>query len=332
MKRTVSPNHGLKWTIPSPPTASIGHIFTKQFYWWKDSQFIIDNGSPITILPPTINPKKLTRTKRCFVNVNKNPIKFKGEAFVEVKTENSEITLPILITENINTQPLLGLDLLDKLEIGLQGTRNANAIRNKTMDKRSTKILNNFEDLFKNNHTIEGLTIDIELKKDTKPIQQKRRPVPIHFQNSVRDELEKLIEKGHPEKADGTTENCIVSPAVITIKKDKLVKIALGSRKWNESCIKRKAAMPNMKKLISNFSAKITMKNGRDGCRRSIWIMLTDKPNYPRKPRSIVYFPKLVATPMATTVSRKASTDSRIFQPSFKDTSTKYWNLKHQYG
>ena len=62
-------------------------------------------------------------------------------------------------------------------------------------------------------------TIDIQLKKDAKPIQQKGRPVPIHVQKSVREELEKLIKSGHLEKADEITENCFISPAVITIKK-----------------------------------------------------------------------------------------------------------------
>ena len=55
----------------------------------------------------------------------------------------------------------------------------------------------------------------------------------------MKKELEKLIEKGHLEKADKTTENCFVSPAVITIKKDQSVKIALDSRKLDESCIKK---------------------------------------------------------------------------------------------
>ena len=118
--------------------------------------------------------------------------------------------LPILITENKGMQPLLGLDWLDILEIGLQVNRNTNINWNITLDERSTKILDDFEDLFKNNQTIEGLTIDIQLKEDVKPIQQKGRPVPIHFQNSVRHELEKLIEKRHLEKADGTTETCFI--------------------------------------------------------------------------------------------------------------------------
>ena len=149
----------------------------------------------------------------------------------------------------------MGLDWLDKLEIGLQGSKKKKVIRHVEEDERRKKIINEHEDLFKNNHTIENLTIDIQLKKDVKPIQQKGRPVPIHFQKNVREELEKLNDSGHLEKADNTTEKCFISPAVITIKKDKSVKIALDSRKLNEACIKRKAAMPNMEELICKISA-----------------------------------------------------------------------------
>ena len=46
----------------------------------------------------------------------------------------------MLITENKNTQPLLGLDWLDKLEIGVQGSKNSNIIRNVNIDERSEKI------------------------------------------------------------------------------------------------------------------------------------------------------------------------------------------------
>ena len=193
-------------------------------------EFIIDTGSPVTIMPPIITPKEMKETTKIFVDVNKNPIKFKSEAMVEVKTEKNKETLPILITENKNTQPFLGLDWLDKLEIGLQGGKKTNVIRHVEEDERRKKIISEHEDLFKNNRTIKDLTIDIQLKKDIKPIQQKGRPVPIHFQKNVREELEKLIKSGHIEKADETTENCFISPAVITIKKDKSVKIALDSR------------------------------------------------------------------------------------------------------
>ena len=134
------------------------------------------------------NPKA---TSKCFVDVNKNPIKFKGVATVEVKTE--KIKIPILITENI--QPLLGLDWLDKLEIGLQGSNEVNIIRNITASKKGEKTFEEFENRFKKNHTIKDLTIDIQMKKDTKSIEEKGRPVPIHFQKILKNELEKLIKK-----------------------------------------------------------------------------------------------------------------------------------------
>ena len=66
------------------------------------------------------------------------------------------------------------------------------------------------------------------------------------------------------------TENCFISPAVITIKKDKSVKIAIDSRNSNKYCMKRKAAMPNTEDLISKISANITKNGGK------IWMSKID--------------------------------------------------------
>ena len=62
-----------------------------------------------------------------------------------------------------------------------------------------------------------------------------------------------------------------MSPAVITVKKDKLVKIALDSRKLNEIIVKGKAQMPNMEELISRISRKKA-----DGTADEIWISKFD--------------------------------------------------------
>ena len=84
--------------------------------------------------------------------------------------------------------------------------------------------------------------------------------MPIHFQQTVRQEVEKVNEKGHLKRASKTTENCFVSPAVITIRKKIFVEIALDSRKLNEACVKRRAAMPNIEELISR---KLSRKQKR---------------------------------------------------------------------
>ena len=113
--------------------------------------------------------------------------------------------------------------------------------------------------------------MEIQLKEDARLIQQKGRPIPIHLQQSVEKEITKLMKQGPIEKANNIDENCFVSPAVITVKKDKSVKIALDSRKLNEITIKRKTQMPNMEELISRISRKIA-----DGPADEIWTSKLD--------------------------------------------------------
>ena len=44
----------------------------------------------MTIEPPIINPTEINKTTKNSVDVNKNPIKFKGKAMVEVKMEKKQ--------------------------------------------------------------------------------------------------------------------------------------------------------------------------------------------------------------------------------------------------
>ena len=59
-------------------------------------------------------------------------------------------------------------------------------------------------------------------------------------------ELKRLTKHGYVERATENTDDCFVGPAVITMKKDKSVMIALDSGKFNEFTVKRKAQIPNM--------------------------------------------------------------------------------------
>ena len=89
-------------------------------------------------------------------------------------------------------------------------------------------------------------------------MKQKARPIPLHLQEDVGRELEKLIKTGLLEKVKHVDEDCLVSPVVITVKNDKSVKIALDSRKLNDSCIKIRPHMPNMEELLNQISVEIT--------------------------------------------------------------------------
>ena len=97
-----------------------------------------------------------------------------------------------------------------------------------------------------------------QLKPGHNPVKQKARPVPLYLQQDVGRVVEKLIRIGHLEKINDVDEDCFISPVVITVKSDKLVKIAFDSRKLNESCIKMRPHTPNMEELINQISVKVT--------------------------------------------------------------------------
>ena len=83
---------------------------------------------------------------------------------------------------------------------------------------------------------------DYEIKNDVKSeakiMQQKGHRIPIHLQEQVDKEIEKLLKEGHFEKVDKIQDDVFIQPTVITVKKDKYVKIALDARALNQSIAK----------------------------------------------------------------------------------------------
>ena len=185
-------------------------------------KFIIDSGSPVTLIPKSlfngITPLKPLKTE--YRDVNNNKIRFEGKTTATVEINGQRNNLEILITTK-KSNPLLGLDWMKKLGITLDTGRTGPQINHVTEDPDTTSLKRKFKTLFHENHTVEGLEVKIQFKEDARLIQQKRRPIPIHLQQSVEKEINKLTKQGHIEKANNIDENCFISPAVITVKKKK---------------------------------------------------------------------------------------------------------------
>ena len=88
-----------------------------------------------------------------------------------------------------------------------------------------------------------------------KPIQLKGRRVPLHLLDSVKTEPSRLKDKGNIKKLENC--DCFISPIVITCKKDKSIKLALGSKFINEQIYKKKYQMPNIHELVDSVTAQI---------------------------------------------------------------------------
>ena len=187
-----------------------------------------------------------------FQDVNKNEVKFWGKIPVDMEYENNKQKMEILITERTDITPLLGMDWMKKFKITIGRIQ-----LTEPNQSEKEKVIKKFPDLFGNNRTIKDTEMNIQLKTEHHPVKQKARPIPLNLQDVGR-ELEKLIKARHLEEINNVDEDCFVSPVVITVKNDKSVKIALDSRKLNDSCIKQRPHMPNMEELLNQISVEIS--------------------------------------------------------------------------
>ena len=113
--------------------------------------------------------------------------------------------------------------------------------------------MGNFQNkLFKRKGHVQNYEIKDLMKDDVRITQQKGRRIPLQLQNKVDNEIEMLLKEGHTEKFDKIQDDMFILPTVITVKKDKFVKIGLDARALNQSIAKDKYQMPNLDNLIFN--------------------------------------------------------------------------------
>ena len=72
--------------------------------------------------------------------------------------------------------------------------------------------------------------------------------------HKLSDELNKPSNQGHIEKLQECSDKNFISPIVITVKKEKSVKLALDSKVLNKAIRKNKYQMPNIDSLIDSIS------------------------------------------------------------------------------
>ena len=124
---------------------------------------------------------------------------------------------------------------VDRGKIGLvDEQKNASSERNEQkIAELKGKIYQDFKTLFTVNNEIKNFEYDVEFKENMEVFQQKSRRIPIHLQQAVEAELEKLQKERHLEKLEELGENACVSPAAVAQKSDGSIKIALGAKQKN---------------------------------------------------------------------------------------------------
>ena len=158
---------------------------------------------------------------------------------------------------------LLGRDLFPALGLSIQQSNNQMIINQVEQEYCSIKkqIAIDFPDLISRIGKSKVHTVRSKFHRNYTPSQQKGRRVPINLLDKVSDELKKLAEQGHIEKLQECSDKNFISLIVITVKKDKPVKLPLVLKILNKRYKKNKYQMPNIDSLIDSISQHINDSN-----------------------------------------------------------------------
>ena len=114
-----------------------------------------------------------------------------------------------------------------------------------------------FPDLFERRGRIKHHNIHARLHEGVVVKQQKGRRVPIQLRDSVKKEMNRLLQEGHIVKVRKIKEDVFLQPTVITVKKDKNVKIAFDAREFNKNVVNDTYPMPNLHNLMDMIAEHV---------------------------------------------------------------------------
>ena len=103
------------------------------------------------------------------------------------------------------------------------------------------------------------------MKKEKTPTHHKGRRVTLHLIEKVEHELQKLIEDNQIIHLEKCPDDLFISPVVITVKKDKSIKIALDSKELNKAIHKSKYQMQSIDHLTDSLAMQIASNKKKEG-------------------------------------------------------------------
>ena len=236
---------------------------------------MIDTGSPVTIfgldeIKSIMKRKELPVRKMIegerYVDFNGKPLKLLGYVFCELQVNDSYIKKARILIARSGSKSIIGREWLTTLRYKLQpqkGELEVNSMEKKSELSVETKqLVAEFPELFKRQGKVNNYKIKINLKSEAEVSQQKGRRIPIQLQKAVDEEISRLLKEGHIEKIDEIKADVFIQPTVITVKKDRSVKVALDARALNKAIDKDKYQMPNLDNLLDMVAKKLDTEEG----------------------------------------------------------------------
>ena len=187
--------------------------------------------------------------------------------FCELHVGNQYIKKARILIATRGTKSIVGREWLSTLRYRFTPVNKSelevNSVKkDEELSAEAKQLSNEFPDLFKRNGRTKNHQVKINIKSDAKISQQKGRPIPIQQQNAIDAEIKRLLKDGHIEKISEIKDDVFIQPTVITVKKDRSVKIALDARALNQAIDKDKYQMQYLDNLLDMVAGKLDNENG----------------------------------------------------------------------
>ena len=132
---------------------------------------------------------------------------------------------------------LVGRDLFEDLGISITQTlcSNEGSMVNTITTQCPVKIrlANQFTQLISRIGRSKTHIVKSKFHKNFPSTHQNGRRVPVNLHDRVNSEIKKLLEEGHIEKLNNCSDQYLISPIVITVKRDQAIKLALDFKILN---------------------------------------------------------------------------------------------------
>nr|XP_029730116.1 uncharacterized protein LOC115267334 [Aedes albopictus] len=173
----------------------------------RELTFEVDTGSPVSLINVRdkrqyFNDLDILPTTTRLVSYCDNDIGVLGKIMVNVVANGEELTLPLHVAES-SRHPLLGRDWLLAMNLDFNrvfrpGTHSVSYCGGKDQSTASAlnALLDKFSHIFDERvGKIEGVQASLTVRKDTKPVYVKARPVAFAVRDAVDKEIDQFIDK-----------------------------------------------------------------------------------------------------------------------------------------
>ena len=245
---------------------------------------IIGTGSPVSFLNWATAKQTLESSKNTkfiprenpnltaqFVDYNKQPINILGAITTTIRSTGWEVVVASFLITERRTRCILRLDRA-KWEYTQQRSWHQkfktrfNVLLCEQPEGWKNKFYSKFRDLFDRQGCSRNHVVSTKFKYPLCPLQEKGRRVPIHIQEKVHEETEKLLKEGHILRMDKCTSDCFLASIVVTVKKYDSIKMALDAKPINRQLFKNKYQMPYVVELLDGVSQIVTANTNGTLC------------------------------------------------------------------